>query len=239
MGRGTSRQKASLLHGNYLSEDIKTRTTNVAESYSGLKEWLTEEYGRAERIVSEILAGMSRKRKPTPGNKKERYKFFSDISLGLVRLDKLTRTSELEFEAVENILYSRTSLKMLLELLPESDLDHCKRAMAQKRLDWKNPSGPRTFSFFKSLCETERNIMDTYKDIEPLSQKVKGNSYHSVTFNKRVESGSEEEGGLHTTNYTPPKAWFSPGLKFPCPLSSHDHEMNTCREFKIFTALPF
>ena len=108
---------------------------------------MAEEYSGAERIVSKILAGMSRKQKPTPGNKKERYGFFSEISLGLVRLDKLTRTSELEFEAVENILYSRTSLKMLLELLPESDLDHCKRAMAQKRLDWKNPSGSRTLPF--------------------------------------------------------------------------------------------
>ena len=90
-----------------------------------------------------------------------------------MRLDKLTRTSELEYEAVENILYSRTSLKILLELLPESDFDHCKRAMAQKRLDWKNLSVSRTFSFFKPLCETERCIMDTYKDIEPLPQKVK------------------------------------------------------------------
>ena len=104
MGRGTSRQKASLLLGNYLSEDIKTRTANVAESYSGLKNWLAEEYGGAERIVSEILTGMLCKRKPMPGNKKERYRFFSEISLGLVRLDKLTRTSELDFEAVENIL---------------------------------------------------------------------------------------------------------------------------------------
>ena len=54
------------------------------------------------------------------------------------------------------------------------------------------------------------------KDIEPLSQKVKGNSYHTVTLNKQIESGSEEEeGGFHTTNYTPPQDMVLSGVEFP------------------------
>ena len=36
---------------------------------------------------------------------------------------------------------------------------------------------------------------------------------------------------MHVTNTFQAKPWFSPGLKFPCPLEGHNHEMADCLVF--------
>ena len=45
-------------------------------------------------------------------------------------------------------------------------------------------------------------------------------------------SGSKTEATIHATSGPAPKPWNTPpGLKFPCPLASHKHEVTTCAEF--------
>ena len=69
MGWGTNGQRAHLLR-KFLSEQIKV--DDVAESYSKVKTQLIADYGGAHRIVSDITVGLSAKKRPSEGNKKER-----------------------------------------------------------------------------------------------------------------------------------------------------------------------
>ena len=66
IGWGTNIQRAHLLR-KLLSEEIKTKVNDVLERYSKIKAHLITDYGGADRIVSA-------KKRPSPGNKKERYK---------------------------------------------------------------------------------------------------------------------------------------------------------------------
>ena len=75
MGWGTNGQKAHLLR-KLLFEEIKTKINTVSESYSKIKALLIADYGGVDRIVTDILVGLTSKKRPAPGNKKERYQFF-------------------------------------------------------------------------------------------------------------------------------------------------------------------
>ena len=75
MGWGTNSQRAHLLH-KLPSEEIKTKV-DVAENRSKIKAKLIIDYGSADRIVSDILVGLSNKKRPAIGNKKERFQFYN------------------------------------------------------------------------------------------------------------------------------------------------------------------
>ena len=228
-GWGTSKQKANQLYTKHLSEDLKTKTVKISQDFSGLKKWLIEEYGSPDTIISDILAGLSAKRKPTIGNRKERYIFFSEVCVGIARLDKLARVPNIDIDDLDTILYSRSTLRSLFKILPVHDLEQFKRIMLIKDLDWKNPLGIRSFSTFKKFCENERGIVEDYKNIDG----PEGNPKHKTVFriDQDHDSGSEDEGGVHVVGPSPPKYWYAPGGIFPCPISGHTHEMHQCKEF--------
>ena len=51
-------------------------------------------------------------------------------------------------------------------------------------------------------------------------------------------SDSDTENSAHAMAGTPPKPWNPlSGLKFPCPLGNHKHEMSFCAEFFNLTPL--
>ena len=83
MGWGTNAQRAHLLT-KLLSEEIKTKIDDVSESYSKTKAHLI-----ADRIFSDILVGLITKRHSYPGNKKEKYQFYVELTKAISRLDKL------------------------------------------------------------------------------------------------------------------------------------------------------
>ena len=65
------------------------------------KHGLVKHYGDASRIVNDTIAALSKKKKPNPTSKKDRYTFYSDIVIALLRLERLTND-----KLIDNVLLS-------------------------------------------------------------------------------------------------------------------------------------
>ena len=97
--------------------------------------------------------------------------------------------------------------------------------MVKKKLDWKNPSRIVYFAFFKDFVDTERDLLGSYKDLE---QPTKTRSSHFFEpLQQSIFNVSVPPPPLPTVK----KPWYHPGLKFPCPLKRHNHEMSECKDF--------
>ena len=97
--------------------------------------------------------------------------------------------------------------------------------MVKRRLDWKNPSGIVYFAFYKDFVDTEWNLLGPYKDI---GQNSKTRSSHCI------EPSQQSSFNVSVPPPTLPsvkKPWYQSGLKFPCPLKRHNHEMAECKDF--------
>jgi len=180
-----------------------------------------------DTVISEIISGLASKRKPTPGDLRERHAFYTEITMGLARLDRLSRVPNIDIDELDTILYSKTILKDLFKLIPREDDIKFRTHMSEKKLDYKNPSGICTFAFFKEPCETERDVLEPYKGI--VNPTPKPRAVHNV--NQGNSPTCKDPIAIHATRYSPPRTWYKPGAIFPCPLSGHSHEMYECREF--------
>ena len=105
-------------------------------------------------------------------------------------------------------------------------------------LDFKNPVGIETFNCFKRVCVIKRNTNKnsrsdpTPKEVQNISVKKIIKSTHKVFQQEDESSGSENEATVHSMTGPASKPWNPPpGLKFPCPLTNHKHEVSTCAEF--------
>ncbi len=131
-----------------------------------------------DTVISEIISGLASKRKPTPGDLRERHAFYTEITMGLARLDRLSRVPNIDIDELDTILYSKTILKDLFKLIPREDDIKFRTHMSEKKLDYKNPSGIRTFAFFKERCETEGDVLEPYKGI--VSPTPKPRAVHNI-----------------------------------------------------------
>ena len=199
IGWGSNKQRANTLFNDHLSENIKSKTITIADNFAALKEWLFKEYGSPSRIIGEIIFGL--KGKPMPVDDKQKYSYFARFSLGLARLDKLSRVSQIDITELDNLLYNRMTLESLFELLPKEDLMKFKRLMSQSGLDWKNPTGIRSFILLKQFCDNERDILEPYKSIESGITKPKSLTAHATIQNPSPPPCNQ---GIHATNQSPP-----------------------------------
>ena len=222
LGWGTGKQRASQLYNKHLSDDIKSQTIDIADNFSELKRWLVNEYGDPDTIVNEIVSSLSKLSKPIGENQRERFKYFSNISKSVARLDKLIRVPEIEIDELESVLYSKATLRKLFDTLPFVDLQNLGRAMAVNKLDWKNPKGVAAFAFFKDFVDTTRGLLDSFKEIG--DEKQKSRAVFKIDSNTPPISHPVPQ-----SSKNPP--WFNPTLRFPCPLDRHVHELASCKEF--------
>ena len=167
-----------------------------------------------------------------PVDDKQKYSYFARFSLGLARLDKLSRVSQIDITELDNLLYNRMTLESLFKLLPKEDFKKFKRLMSQTGLDWKNPTGIRSFILLKQFCDNERDILEPYKSIESGVTKSKPLAVHATIQNPPPPPCNQ---GIHATNQSPPRSWYPKNLIFPCPITGHSHEMNTCKQFFSMT----
>ena len=235
LGWGTSKQRATLL-SQHLSEEIKSRTAEFSDNFSRIREWLIKTYGRADRIIGDISAGLKAQSKPsnaipsTSADKGERYTYFANICTAIARFDKLAKIPDIQIEELNAVMYCRNTVAGLIDLLPGSDQDQLRRKMTERTLDWDNPQGCATYALFKEYCETERNIVSAFRGMES-KPKPKPKSVFISRTEKEGSSDEEDATGIHTTTYTPPAPWYPPGMRFPCPLVTHNHEMAECKEW--------
>ena len=133
---------------------------HLGDDYIGIKAWLVKHYGDASRIVNNTIASLSKKKKPNPTNKKDRYTFYSDIVIALLRLERLTNDKLVDNVLLNECLYSRSTLHILISLLPQADYTELKRELTRRDIDFNNPVGVLTFTCFKDFCTIERNAME-------------------------------------------------------------------------------
>ena len=92
LGWANSLQRANRLYNKHLSNEIKS-SINISDNYNLMKTWLITNYGGPARIVGDIVSNLSRKSKPTLGNKKEKFSFYAAITGSIQRLERLSRVS--------------------------------------------------------------------------------------------------------------------------------------------------
>ena len=71
MGWGNNQQRGNKVYNYHLSTEIKAKTVYKMDDYEALKKWLKEQYGDASRIVKDTMNSLSRKKKPSTGNKQQ------------------------------------------------------------------------------------------------------------------------------------------------------------------------
>ena len=170
----------------------------------------------------------------TPGDKGERYAYFAAIGSALGRFDKLAKLPDIKLEHLRSVMYCRNTLSGLIDLLPLQDQDQLQRKMTERYLDWDNPQGEPTYAVFKEYCTTERNIVANFRGIDNKSRSKPKAVFISTT-EKDGNSDEDDLREVHTATYVPPAPWYPPGMKFPCPLTSHNHEMAECKEWLSMT----
>ena len=192
--------------------------------------------------------GLSRKKKPSTGNRHDRYNYFSDIVVSILRLERLTKESVFDNDQLNNCLYSRSTLQLLISLLPQSDFTELKREMTRRDIDYNNPAGALMFSCLKDFCTIERNTMEgeivdepeaSSQHQKPKMKAAHGAAFQSSNFREQSDNSSEEDiiGSSHgAAPYVPKQGWYPPELKFPCSLNNHKHETMACTTF--FTLCP-
>ena len=110
---------------------------------------------------------------------------------------------------------------------------------------FQEPGGNRDFQLLQKELHIERNMCESLRTdpapVEVLSTGMKKitKSSHKVQIQERDYSDTESEVGIHATaNPTPRKPWNPPaGLKFPCPVGNHKHEVSTCPDFFNFSPM--
>ena len=147
------------------------------------------------------------------------------------RLEQLSRVSYLDRTELESCLLSRSTLSSMISLLPISEYELWVREMTMSGLDFKNLVGIETFNCFKRIPAR----LDSLRT----GTKKTTKSSHKVQIQERDYSDTESEVGVQTTlTPTPRKPWNPPaGLKFPCPVGNHKHEVSTCPDFFNFSPM--
>ena len=198
-----------------------------------MKTWLITYYGGPARIVGDTVSNLSRKSKPMPGNRREKFSFYSAITGSIQRLERLSRVSYINRVELETCLLSRRTISSLVSLLPISEYDLWVREMSVSGLDFRNPVGAETFNCFKRVCIIERNTNESSrsdpcpKEVQSAAAKMVMKSYDNVLQQEENSSGSETEFIVYAMAASYPKPWNPPSeLKFLCPMADHKHEVS-------------
>ena len=118
LGWGNSVQKANQLYNKHLSDEIKSHLINISDDYGMMKTWLISNYGGPSRIVGDIINNVSKRSKPAPDNRIEKFSFYLAITGAIQRLERLSRVTHINGAELESCLLSRSTLSSLIKLLP-------------------------------------------------------------------------------------------------------------------------
>ena len=177
----------------------------------------------ASRIVNDTITALAKKKKPSPGSAKDRYKFYSEIVVSILRLERLTKEKLIDTVQLNDCLHSRSTLHLL--------------EMTRRDIDHNNPVGPLMFTCFKDFCMIERNAMEGGLADEPEPVKLKTKTAHGARFTSDESSSDESITAIHAAGSgvgpgsSSTKPWYPSGLRFPCPLDNHKHETTACTQF--------
>ena len=133
----------------------------------------------------------------------------------------------------------------MVGLLPISEYDFWVMEITISGLDFKNPVGIEMFNFFKKICVIERNTCESARtdpspeETQSMGTKKPFKSSHKVQIQEDDYTENDSEMGIHAVpTFIPRTLWNPPaGLKFPCPVGNHKHEVSTCPDFFNFSPM--
>ena len=96
------------------------------------------------RIVGDIINNLSKRSKPAPENRREKFSFYSVITRAIQTLERLSRVTHINGAELESCLLSRSTLSSLIKILPIAEYDRWVREMTIAGLDFRNPVGLET-----------------------------------------------------------------------------------------------
>ena len=134
-------QKAKKLYNEHLSDEIKFHLINIFDEYVMMKTWLISNYDGPLRIVGDIINNLSKRSKPAPDKRKEKFSFYSAITGAIQKLERLSRVTHINGAELESCLLSRSMLSSLIKVLPTAEYDLWVREMTVAGLDFRNPVG--------------------------------------------------------------------------------------------------
>ena len=141
LGWVNSVEKANRLYNKHLSDEIKSHLINISDDYSMMKTWLIYNYGGPSRIVGDIINNLSKRIKPAPDNRKDKFSFYSAITRAIQRLEWRSRVTHINGAKLESFLLSRSTLSSLIKLHPTAEYDLWVTEMTVAGLDFRNPVG--------------------------------------------------------------------------------------------------
>lgn len=241
---GVSKTRAGIMHKSCLSDWIKSQTTHLAMDYNGLKSWLIETHGDIITVTSKLITALEGAKRPSSSTSyKERLEFFLAISNTMMRVERLSTLSQLSTEKVNEHLHSRVVLDRLVTLLPDADDIKLMEVMRVNGMDTRKFQGKYTYTVYKDYIHAQ--VDDMQRAVERAGRTTAPAAVQPKPKQKVVntaaidncDSGSDDEAGYPkvTLSANASGPWWKDGLKFPCPMLRHDHEIGTCKEFFALT----
>ena len=258
--RGTDKDRAEILTEKYLIPRIALQIAQFKNDYTKIRCYLEEKYGDVATITNAILDDLGHMKKPTStAPVKQVAVYLTALLTGIYSLSNLSDTPGINKVELELCIFSRAFLKRIRELLPEAHLMRFDRRVSDKELDPERITGKEGFDLVIGYIKRELVGMDSVarealkKPAEVPRERPKKSPLRTnmVVHNNNedhtsISSSEGEEEDNHqlliasaqvTQRTKPkpsekkPKKWSKDGLKFPCPMEKHSHELGECEEF--------
>ena len=225
--------KADKLYNHFLSTGIKSQIPNLSTDFDGMKTWLISEYGRIEVIVGEMVTELEKRRRSTNPEPQERLELLMAIITTIAKLKSLV--PHLPGIDINVHITNHTFLTRIKNLLQSEDSIGLSISLSDRGLNARIMSGQETLDALMVYC---KKVTDA---LEPIVSKLR-----SKPKIKAVHQVSEENTGVKVAavsvpvvnvsrapekKWVRPAPWWTTGLKFPCGMMNHDHEVFTCPDF--------
>lgn len=257
-GKGTEKDRADILVKKYLAPKITLQVTEFLGNYKKIKSFLYEKYGDIHTMTDTILADLeARKRLVQGATPKATSEFFTGLLSDIFKIKNLSKIHEITVEQFNSHIHSRAFLARIANVLPEHHRIEFNMRAQDKNID---PDRLQGQAAMECIVEYSNRILvglGSFADDALRRNTSKGNrrSPQRTTNMARSQSkssisssSSEEEddggsAGIHAVKKSPAKntdtstkKWYKDGLKSPCPIENHTHEIGTCNKFFSLTS---
>lgn len=258
--KGTEKQRGEILVSRYLAPRIALQVTEFNEDYQKIKAFLTKRYGDVLTLTNAIIEDLESIKKPSTGTSFRLVSvYFTTVLSGIYKVKNLSNITGIDVDELSSHINSRSFLDRLVELLPDSYRVEFNNAAHDKGFDPQKLSGSDAMDLIIHFINRVIVSLDSFtkdaskKPTVPAKEKtvkkspsraanLVSKSRKSTSYSTSSEDESDGGSVVHTVasaNPSKPKAhkpkWYADGLKFPCPMESHSHEIGTCNEFLSLT----
>ena len=259
--KGTEKQKGEILVRKYLAPRIALQVTEFNGDYTKTKAFLVKRYGDVMTITNAVLEDLEAAKKPSPGSSfKTTSGFFTTLLSGVYKIKNLANTPGIEVVDLNNYIHSRIFMERLVNLLPDANRIEFNLMAVDKKIDPVKLNGTDAMDLLiyfinRVIISLDSLTKDASKKpiVQPKEKPTKKSPNRNVNMAKRKPkslSSSSSDDEDYQGSATPvvanvtqkphskekSKSQNIKGLKSPCPIQKHTHELGSCSKFFSMTA---